>query len=244
MHFMRALILAAGEGQRLRPLTETMPKPMLSIAGRPILEHNVRLLRQHGIDDIAINLHYRPQTILKHFGDGSAYGVCIRYSSEPELLGTAGALVLLRDFFADAPFFVIYGDNLSTCDLSALLALHRTREAQATIALFHREDVSASGVVTLDENERITSFIEKPFPGQTPSKWVNAGIVACEPSVLANIVHTPCDFGHDVFPALLAQGRTIAGYRMGPKERLWWIDSPADYARTKNKLTHHPSPLS
>jgi NDP-sugar pyrophosphorylase family protein len=234
---MRALILAAGEGQRLRPLTETMPKPMLSIAGRPILEHNVHLLRRYGIGEIAINLHHHPEAILQHFGDGSTLGTQIRYSSEPTLLGTAGALVPLRDFFADETFFVVYGDNLSTCDLNALLASHRTRKAEVTIALFHRKDVTASGVVTLDAQERVVSFIEKPTLSQAPDGgWVNAGILACEPSILAHIDRTPYDFGRDVFPALLAQERTISGYRMDEGESLWWVDSPKDYERTCAEL--------
>jgi NDP-sugar pyrophosphorylase family protein len=209
-----------------------MPKPMLSIAGRPILEHNVRLLEKHGVREIAINLHHQPEAIRSHFGEGSAFGVQLRYTHEPELLGTAGALTQLRDFFTET-FLVLYGDNLSTCDIRALLALHRARAAEATIALFSREDVSASGVALLDETDRITGFIEKPAPGQTASTWVNAGIVACEPRVLDDIDRTPCDFGRDIFPRILAEERLLAGYRMRETESLWWIDSPADYERTQ-----------
>lgn len=235
---MRALILAAGEGQRLRPFTATMPKPMLSIAGKPILEHNVRLLAKHGVREIAINLHHQPEAIRGHFGDGSLFGVHLRYTHEPELLGTAGALTQLRDFFTET-FLVLYGDNLSTCDLTSLIALHRARAraAEATIALFSREDVSASGVAVLDETDKITGFIEKPEPGQTTSTWVNAGIVACEPRVLGYIDKTPCDFGRDIFPRMLVEKRNITGYRMREPESLWWIDSPADYERTQRACT-------
>jgi NDP-sugar pyrophosphorylase family protein len=236
---MRALILAAGEGQRLRPFTQTMPKPMLSIAGRPILEHNVRLLERHGVREIAINLHHQPQAIRAHFGDGSSFGVHLRYTHEPELLGTAGALTQLRDYFTET-FLVLYGDNLSTCDIGALLAQHRSHAAETTIALFSREDVSASGVAILDEADRIIGFIEKPAPGQTASTWVNAGIVAFEPHVLGYISRTPCDFGRDVFPRMLAEKCALSGYRMRESESLWWVDSPADYERTQKACAALP----
>src|ERR1700676_2990811 len=116
---MRAFVLAAGEGRRLRPLTERVPKPMIEIRGRPILEHNVRLLVRHGFDDITINTHYLPDVVTAHFGDGRKFGARISYSHEDELLGTAGALNAVRARF-DETFAVLYGDNLTTCDLSRL----------------------------------------------------------------------------------------------------------------------------
>jgi len=231
---MRALILAAGEGSRLRPLTEHVPKPMLEIAGRPILEHNVRLLARYGIRDIVINLHYHPEAVIEHFRDGAELGVRISYSYEPELLGTAGALNPIRASLTST-FLVLYGDNLSTCSISNLLELHGRSEAAATVALFEREDVLASGIVGLDEDDRITRFLEKPQAGEVFSHWVNAGILALEPDALGAVPPTGfSDFGRDVLPELLARGRKLSGYRM--TEDLFWIDSLRDYERTRSSI--------
>jgi NDP-sugar pyrophosphorylase family protein len=228
---MRALILAAGVGTRLSPFTERVPKPMLEIGGRPILEHNVRLAVKHGMTHVTINLHHRPEAIVDHFGDGSAFGASIRHSREAELLGTAGALNPVRDLFAGGTFAVLYGDNLTTCDLSALVARHRATGAVATIALFERDDPTASGIAALDDAGFVTRFLEKPRPEEVFSNLVNAGILILEPAALAAVPERgPSDFGRDVLPQLLARGRRIAGYRM--TEGLWWIDSQADYERT------------
>ena len=226
---MRAFILAAGEGSRLRPLTDGMPKPMLAVRGRPLLEYNVRLLVHYGITDITINTHYRAEKITAHFGDGSAFGAAIRYTFEPTLLGTAGALNNARDLFAE-PFLLVFGDNLSTCDLRALAASVRPGDAGA-IALFHREDVVQSGVAVLDPDDRIVEFVEKPIPPNVPSHWVNAGLVVVTPRLAAMIPSSgQSDFGRDLFPRVLAENVPLRGYRM--HERLWWIDTLADHART------------
>jgi NDP-sugar pyrophosphorylase family protein len=226
---VRAFILAAGEGSRLRPLTDGMPKPMLAVRGRPLLEYNVRLLVQYGITDITINTHYRPEKITAHFGDGSAFGATIRYTFEPTLLGTAGALNNARDLFDEA-FLLVFGDNLSTCNLRALGSSVRPDDAGA-IALFHREDVAQSGVAVLDVDDRIVEFVEKPIPPNVPSHWVNAGLVVVTPRLAAMIPASgPSDFGRDIFPSVLAQDMSLRGYRM--HERLWWIDTLEDHART------------
>jgi NDP-sugar pyrophosphorylase family protein len=226
----RALLLAAGEGSRLRPLTDECPKPMIRIGSAPILEHNIRLLRKHGIREIAINLRHRPDVIRGYFGDGTGLGVSIRYSYEDELLGTAGALKPLENFFGER-FFVLYGDNLSDCDLSRLLKHHLALRAVCTVAVFHREDVSQSGVADIDPDGFIRRFVEKPRPGESTSHWVNAGIMVCEREILDRI---PCgrasDFGRDVLPALLAEGRRAGAYFM--TEQLLWIDSPEDHRAT------------
>jgi mannose-1-phosphate guanylyltransferase len=203
---------------------------MLPIGGRPILEYNVRLLKAHGIRDLIINLHHCPEVIVAHFGDGSGLGVSIRYSWEDILRGTAGALLPVQEHLRDT-FVLLYGDNLSTCDLSRLLEQHQKRKALATVAVFHREDVSASGVVGLDGDDRITSFVEKPKRGEEVSQWVNAGIIVFEPEVISWISPDGAqDFGRDVLPRLVADGERIFAYRMS--EGLWWIDSPSDYERT------------
>jgi NDP-sugar pyrophosphorylase family protein len=221
------MILAAGEGTRMRPLTERLPKPMVRISGRPILEYNIRLLAHYGIRDIIINLHYHPEAIIHYFGDGSAWGVSITYSYEPTLLGTAGAVKKIESFF-DSTFLVVYGDNLTTCDLARLCTYHKDKRGTGTVALFHRDDPTASGIVGLDENDRITRFLEKPKRHEVFSRWVNAGILVLEPQVFSHIpANGPSDFGRDVLPAVLAAGCPLYGYRM--TEGLWWIDTLEDY---------------
>jgi NDP-sugar pyrophosphorylase family protein len=231
----KAMLLAAGEGRRLRPFTDDRPKPMIAIAGRPILEHTVRLLARYGVRDLAINLHYHPESIVDHFGDGRRFGVRIQYSRESELLGTAGAVKKLEAFF-DEPFLVVYGDNLTDIDVERFSAFHRAHRALVTIALFHRENASASGIVGIADDGRVTRFLEKPRPDEIFSNWVNAGILIAEPAILAHIPSPgPSDFGRDVLPALLAAGLPVFGYRM--TENLYWIDSPEDYQRTQELVT-------
>ena len=230
---MKAMILAAGQGTRLRPLTDHIPKPMVLVAGKPILEHNLELLTRHGISDVVINLHHQPQTIVDHFGDGSRWGVHITYSFEPELLGTAGAVKRVQEQF-DSTFLVLYGDNLTTCDLTRLTVFHQAKGGIATIALHYRDDPTASGIATLDDRDRITRFVEKPMPHQIFSLWVNAGILVLEPEVLdVTPEGGPSDLGRDLFPSLLARGEAIYGYRMSQGEYLWWIDTPEDLQRVK-----------
>lgn len=232
----KAMVLAAGRGTRLRPLTEAVSKCMVAAAGKPILEHNVERLKSYGVTDIVINLHYRPESITAHFGDGRRLGVRITYSFEPQLLGTAGAVKKVAAVF-DAPFFVWYGDNLSDCRLDRLWQLHAARDAAATIALHRRDDPTQSGIVGLDAGDRVTRFLEKPRAEQVFSHWVSAGILVLDPRVLDAIApDVTADFGRDVFPALLERGEAIYGYRMAEDEHLWWIDTPADYERVQAAL--------
>lgn len=230
---MRAVILAAGEGRRLRPLTEHAPKPMLAVAGKPLLERNVSLLARYGFTDIVINTHYRARSIEDHFGDGSAFGVRVRYSREAELLGTAGALNPLRDLLTGT-FLVLYGDILTNCNLRGLLEVHRTKSATITLAVFRRENATAAGIVAIDSGDRVERFLEKPQPDEVFSSWVNAGIMVCEPRVFDAIPPGFSDFGRNVLPELIRRGDRVFAYRMdGENERLLWIDSPEDYERTK-----------
>jgi NDP-sugar pyrophosphorylase family protein len=206
---------------------------MIPIAGKPILQHNIELLARHGIRELAINLHHCPDVISDLFGDGTRFGVQITYSFEPVLLGTAGALKKIESFFSET-FVVIYGDNLIHCDLTRLLNMHRRHAAQVTIALFEREDVTQSGIVELDGADRITRFLEKPATDQVFSHWVNAGVLVLEPLILQQIpADVPSDFGREILPRLVRDGAALYGYRMGPHEGLWWIDTPADLERVQ-----------
>jgi NDP-sugar pyrophosphorylase family protein len=230
---MKALLLAAGEGKRLRPLTESLPKPMISIGGRPILEQNVNLLARYGIRDIAINLHHCPDAVRNHFGDGSRFGVGITYSYEPKLLGTAGAVKQLESYFHNT-FIVIYGDNLINCDLKRLISFHRGHGGIVTIAVHFREDMSNSGVVALDGRNRVIHFLEKPQGNQPLSNWVNAGVLVLEREVLQYIPpDAPSDFGREILPNLLAKGEQIYGYKFSGDEQIWWIDRMEDYKKVQ-----------
>jgi mannose-1-phosphate guanylyltransferase len=226
----QAMLLAAGRGERLAPLTDSVSKCMIPIAGRPLLEHNVDALKGFGVTDLVINLHHLPQTITDYFEDGSRFGVHINYSFEPELLGTAGAVRKAASFF-DGPFFLWYGDNLSDCNLNRLWKFHHSRKALITIALHRREDPTRSGIVGLDEDCRVSRFLEKPRPDQIFSHWVNAGILVLEHEAIDLITdQQPSDFGRDVLPALLGQNYPIYGYRFSDGESLRWIDTAEDLA--------------
>lgn len=231
---MKAMLLAAGEGRRLGSMTLDRPKPMLEIAGRPILEHNLRFLSRHGIRELIVNLHHCPEAIAQYFGDGSAWGVQISYSYEPALLGTAGAVANVSQHF-NQTFIVLYGDNLTNCDLGRLIDFHKRKNATATVALFNREDATASGIAEIDAGDRILRFLEKPRAEEVFSRWVNAGILVMEPAVLDFIPKgRASDFGREVLPALLAAGKPVYGYRM--TEELWWVDSPEDLERTSRSF--------
>ncbi len=229
------MMLAAGQGMRLRPLTERIPKCMVPLGGKPLLEYGIRWLQKHGVTELAINLHYLPETVTEYFGDGQRWGVHITYSREPEPLGTAGGVKQMATFFR-GPFFVWYGDNLSTCRLDRLWECHKSRGGAVTVALHYRKDPIHAGIVGLDDQDRITRFLEKPAPGEVFSRWVNAGIYVLQPAVLDVIPSgRPVDFGRDVFPAMLAAGGALYGYRMSGPERLWWIDRSEDLQRVERE---------
>jgi NDP-sugar pyrophosphorylase family protein len=235
----KAMLLAAGRGERLRPLTDEVPKCMVPVWGKPILEHNIEHLARFGVTELMINLCYRPQVVIDYFGNGHKWGVQITYSIEDKALGTAGGVKRVEGFFKSS-FYVWYGDNLSYCNLDQLFYLHSQRDSRATIALFYRENPTASGIVGLNDDGKITKFKEKPKPEEIFSKWINAGIYALEPEVLNQIPsNQPHDFGKEVFPGLLNIGAPLFGYKMEANEGLWWIDTPEDLERV-NKVERLP----
>ena len=248
---MKALILAAGEGTRLRPLTLDRPKPMLPIAGRPLLEHTIAWLKRHGITQMAINLHHRPEAITEHFGDGRRWGVQIVYSHEEQPLGTAGAARRLQSFFGDT-FVVVYGDVLTDMDLTAMLDSHLSHRAKvgrvpllATIALYRVPNPSECGLVGLDGDHRITCFVEKPPPEAVFTDLANAGVYVLEPAILAYVPpDTGYDFGHDLFPRLLESGIPLYGHPLGPQEYLIDIGSLEKYRRAQREWAEVRSPQS
>ena len=232
---MKALILAAGEGTRLRPLTLDRPKPMLPVAGHPLLAITIAQLRTAGISDVAINLHYHPEAITRYFGDGRALEVAIRYSYEPEVLGTAGAARKL-DGYLDETFLVIYGDVLARLDYQRLIEFHRSRRAAVTLSLYHVTNPTQVGLVGVDGQNRITRFVEKPKQEDVFTDLANAGILVCESSILSHVPRgTFFDFGHDLLPLLLDLGLPLYGLPLAGDEYLIDIGTVENYERAQRE---------
>src|SRR5437660_1640111 len=196
---MRAMVLAAGLGTRLRPLTYEITKPMVPVLDRPVMEHIIELLARHGFEQVIANLHYFEQSIREYFGDR------IAYSYEPELLGTAGGVRQCADFCGAEPSLVISGDALTDIDLQALTARHREAGGIATLSVKQVSDTREYGVVLHDREGRVTGFQEKPNPDEALSDLGNCGIYVFEPAIFDYFPKRPfADWAQDVFPALLA----------------------------------------
>ncbi len=239
---MKALILAAGEGTRLRPLTLVKPKPMLPVAGQPLIEHIITWLRSYGVEQIVINLHYKPETITSYFGDGHSWGVKIIYSYEDPILGTAGAAKKLQDFL-DQSFLVVYGDVLTDLDLKALVAFHRIQIAACaspflTMALYCVPNPTEVGLVELSSPDGglVTRFLEKPRPEEVFTNLANAGVLVVEPGILDHIPSGVFyDFGHDLLPKLLEEGMSMYGWPVPNNTYLIDIGSPEKYERVQKE---------
>ncbi|MDW7651182.1 MAG: NDP-sugar synthase [Bacillota bacterium] len=217
---MKAMILAAGLGTRLRPLTNEVSKPMVQMANRPCMEHTVRLLARYGITDIVVNLHYMPEAIQEHFGDGTSFGVSITYSYEKELMGTAGGFRRVREFFGDESALIVSGDALTDINLDSFHRFHKENGGIASLALKRVADPTQYGVVVLD-GQRISRFQEKPKKEEAISNLANTGIYLFEPEIFNHIpANTFYDFGKQVFPELLAKDKGMYGYVM----REYWCD--------------------
>jgi NDP-sugar pyrophosphorylase family protein len=213
---MKAFVLAAGYGKRLEPLTKAVPKPMVPVANKPIMQYNIELLKKHGVKEVICNIHYFPEQIKNYFGDGSEYGIKFSYSYEEELLGTAGGVLNMAKLTdIKGTFIVISSDILTDVNLTKMLAFHKKKNAIATIALTPVEDVTQFGVVQIDGNDRICGFQEKPKKAGAKSNLVNTGIYIFEPAILEMIPKDSAyDFGHQLFPKLVADVSRFFGYKM------------------------------
>ena len=208
---MKAVIMAGGEGTRLRPLTSNCPKPMLPLANRPMMEHIVTLLKRHGIDEIVVTVAFLANQIRTYFGDGSEFGIKVVYATEDQPLGTAGSVRNAMDVL-DERFLVISGDVLTDIDLGKILAFHEEKQALATIGLVHVPNPLEFGIVITREDGSIDRFLEKPTWGQVFSDTINTGIFVLEPEIFDFIPDgRPVDFSGEVFPALLEASKPLYG---------------------------------
>jgi mannose-1-phosphate guanylyltransferase len=210
---MKAFLLAAGVGSRLRPLTDSVPKCMLEIDGRPMLDLWLERLRRCGVDEVLVNLHHLPDVVTAHLASRPS-PVAVRTTFEPELLGSAGTLLANRAWIDDEEFFLVCNaDNLTDFDLRRLVDFHRAGDAEASLALFNAEQPSACGIVELDADGRVTGFTEKP--ARPLGDLANAGMYVFRPSVL-DLVETPppADIGYHLLPRLVgrARGLRVGGY--------------------------------
>jgi mannose-1-phosphate guanylyltransferase len=219
---VRAVVLVGGFGTRLRPLTLDVPKQMLPVVDRPMIERVVAGLGSHEIDEVVLSLGYRPDAFMDQYPSGVCAGVRLTYAVEPSPLDTAGAIAFAADAAGiDDTFVVVNGDVLTDLDLSGLVAGHRASGAEATIALTEVDDPSRFGVVPIDADGRVVAFVEKPEPGTAPTTWINAGTYVCEPQMLARIERgRPVSVEREVFPAMVAEGVLFAH-----QSPAYWVDA-------------------
>ncbi|MDD5628421.1 MAG: NDP-sugar synthase [Elusimicrobia bacterium] len=229
---VKAIVLAAGAGTRLRPLTFETPKPMVPVVNRPVIHHVLDNLLRHGIQSVAVNLYAHADQVRGYCGDGSRWSLKILYSPEPKLMGTAGAVKKVEGFLKGGPFFVMSGDGLSDIDLTAMLAFHRRHKSLATMAVKAVESRFDYGVTLLGGGGRIRGFKEKPSWSDVFSNKVNTGIYLFEPEVLRLIPKGKVyDFGHELWPKLLRLRKPIYAYEW----KGYWTDvgNLSEYRRSQ-----------
>jgi mannose-1-phosphate guanylyltransferase len=239
---MKAIILAGGEGTRLRPLTLSLPKPVVPVVDRPFLRHQLDLLARVGVRDIVFSVAYRPERVRSVFGDGSAHGVSIQYAVEDSPLGTGGAVRNALDLL-DERTIVLNGDVLTNVDLATVLATHDASGAAATLVLTPVPNPAAYGLVETDADGRVRRFLEKPEPNQITTDTINAGIYILETRVLDLI---PPAQNHSIergfFPALLSRGDLVRAH----VHHGYWIDigTPEKYRQVQTDILHGRFPVA
>jgi mannose-1-phosphate guanylyltransferase len=229
---VKAVLLGAGRGTRLAPLTDSVPKILAPVAGRPLLEHQLRYLELAGVTSVALNVHHLADTVVRAL-EGIDTGLNVHVFHEPQLLGTAGALRPMADFL-DEPFALLYGDVLTNAGIADLLDAHRAGGALATLAFYRSEETREKGLLELDASGRVTAFVEKPEAWAGEGN-VNAGLYALSPGILRFIAPGPQDFGHDVWPRVLAAGEPIRGHEIHAYLRD--IGSPEALAGAERDMT-------
>lgn len=216
----QAVILVGGQGTRLQPLTNLLPKPMIPVLNRPFVEHTIAYLKSHQVREVILTVSHLPEVVQGYLGDGRNLGMRLIYGMENVPLGTAGAVKNVEPYL-EGTFAVFNGDIFTTLDLTDMLAFHRKKRAKVTIALTWVDNPCAFGVVETDNNGRVRRFVEKPGPDQVTTHWINAGIYILEPEVLK---HMPGNshymFERGLFPLLLELGEPVYGYPF----RGYWLD--------------------
>jgi mannose-1-phosphate guanylyltransferase len=240
---MKALILAAGLGTRLRPLTDTIPKPLVPIAGVPLLQYHLDHLRHHGVTDVLINTHYLAEQMsdfIAEYLSKSDGSLNVTLAYEPVLLGSGGTLKANQNFFADSKdFLVVYSDNLTDIDYSQLLAKHQTSDSMVTIASYYEHFPEQKGIIEHNNDGVIIKFIEKPQTHKVTSNFANAGIYVVSKKifeVLSELEYPILDFGHHVFPELLTRGEIMRIYAMN--ETLLDIGNHENYTKAQTMPAH------
>lgn len=239
---MRAVIIAGGLGTRLRPLTYNTPKPIVPVANRPFVVLQIELLRQHGVKEIILNLHYLSDEIKRVLGDGSQWGVKLYYSIEEQPLGTAGAVKNAEQYFDREPLVVFNGDALTDINISQIIDFHKKKKARATLTLTRVEDPTHYGVILTDAAGRVSQFVEKPSWDQVanlsvngPANAINAGIYVLDPAIFKNMPKgVNYSFERQLFPSLLEKGEPVYGF---VSDR-YWIDigKPAQYRQAHEAI--------
>jgi len=233
---MKAILLAGGQGTRLRPLTLHTPKPVVPIFDRPFLQYQIDLLRQvPDIDEVVLSLNYQPRRIEEVFGDGSAMGIRLSYVVEPHPLGTGGAIKFAAGDTQDEAIVVFNGDVFTSVDLPALIDLHRSRQAKATIVLTPVDNPSAYGLVETDPNGNVLGFVEKPTADEIRCDTINAGIYVLDPATLDRIPPgVPYSIEREYFPSLIHRGETFVAHIY----RGYWIDigTPEKYRQAHRDI--------
>ena len=229
---MKAMVMSAGIGTRLRPLTYNIPKPMFPIVNKPVLEHVLELLRKHNIKEVVINIHAHQSMIRNYFGDGSRFGMKINYSEEKKLMGTAGGVKKVERFFDDT-FLVMSGDGLTNINLSDVINFHKKRKAFGTMVLKRVDSRFEYGIALTKKGGQIKQFVEKPNWSSVFSNTVNTGVYVFQTEVFRYIPRAKfCDFARDVWPQLLQRGERIFGY----ETKNYWCDigNLLEYRRGQN----------
>ena len=224
----KAIVLVGGEGTRLRPFTYELPKALLPIHGKPMVQHVLELLKTHGVTEIYLAIGYKGEQIKEYFGDGAKFGLNIKYVAEKTPLGTAGPLRLAKKYL-DETFFIVWGDILSHIDLTDFIHFHKNNEGLATVALTDVDDPSRFGVAEM-KGSRVTRFVEKPSKDEAPSNLINAGMAIIEPEVIEKYIpgSGKAMIEYDVYPRLAVEGK-LYGYPFSGQ----WFDTGTHEAYEK-----------
>lgn len=228
---MKALLLSAGKGERLKPLTNNIPKVMVDLNGKPCILYAIENLKKQGITEFAINTHYLPEKIKQYLGDGSKFGVKIIYSFEKDILGTSGSLNNFKDFFNET-FIVVYSDVLANFDLKPILKTHLENKAEITIALDNKRDMHGKGVVIIEKN-KVLDFLEKPEK-EIPNAFINSGFYIVEHSVVKMIPPGFSDFAKEIIPQLVKTGKVYCALHHG---YIFDIGTFEDLEKARTNLT-------